>query len=194
MRNKKIILKCSKHLSTLDKKFYFHDIEHTRFVVRKTAQLLKNSTISQKDYELGIITAWSHDLGYKQGSLNHEERSVELVSSWMKEYSYSASDILEVSKAIMASKIPQNPVSEIGKAICDADMAHLASPQYDHWADKLEAEWVATKTFPNDKSQLLDIQINFIQKHQYITDYAIATWESRKQKNLARLIEKRNQI
>lgn len=193
MRARKIIRKCSKYLSSLDSSIYhFHYIDHTRYVARKTSQLLRNTSVSQHDFQLGILAAWSHDLGYKYGRTNHEVRSAELISDWMKESSYSQSEIQTVAEAIMSTKIPQKATSEISKALCDADMAHLASPKYLYWADKLEAEWVATQLFPDKKEHLLDIQINFIQEHRYLTDYAIAKWESRKQKTLVHLIEQRS--
>lgn len=185
MSLKKIAKKSRSHIEhKIDASHYFHNIDHTEWVVKQCELFINYYNFSDKEAELLLLAAWTHDLGYTQGRSDHEENSFEIVKNWMTEYNYSQAEINKVGQLIRATKVPTKPKGLLSMCICDADLQHLSSKDYDEWTSKLLKEWIATNEFPNDEKLLLEIQIKFLSNHRYYTPYAVNNWSAQKLNNL----------
>lgn len=188
MKSLIIARKASKFIrNKIDKMYVFHNIEHTKYVLRRALYLGNKSNCSNHELDLIRLAAWAHNLGYYEGSKDHEIRSAKMIGDWMKIMQYKERDIAIVRDAILATQIPQNANSIVGFCLCDADLAHLSSRNYSKWADRLINEWINLETYSNDPELLMNIQIKFFEKHTYLTKFAQDNWAIQKNKNLTEL-------
>ncbi|MBI3233265.1 MAG: hypothetical protein HYZ42_04375, partial [Bacteroidetes bacterium] len=89
---------------------------------------------------------------------------------------------------IMATKIPQNPTTKLEEILADADLEYLGTSQFEPIAQKLYNELKIRKP-EMTLYEWNTMQINFIEKHRYFTDFCIKNNEPVKQKNLLKLKE-----
>ena len=173
----------------IDDRYCFHSIKHTKYVVLKTKYLGMKNNISPEELELAVIAAWSHDLGYYKGGNDHESRSCDIIQTKMKALDYNSHQIKRVAETILATKIPQKANSIMAKCLCDADLAHLASPNYHVWTERLFKEWKNIDKLQFEKKDLLGKQIDFLKSHQFLSPFAQLKWERKKNKILSSLID-----
>ena len=90
----------------------------------------------------------------------------------------------------MSTRWPQVPTCRLSKIICDADMNHLASPEYFELAEKLRKEISFTKEHKIKKNHFHMLNCAFLTHHQYFTDYAKDNFTKGKMYNIDLLNEK----
>jgi len=179
-------------LTALDSKFVYHSLAHTQRVVEKTKELSESSEIDQHDKDLLVIAAWLHDTGYTTSIENHEDYSVEICRDFLKDKAISRNDTEQVCKLIYATRMNQNPKTNLEGILKDADCAHLASKDYDAYASLLKKEWESTQNIVISNTEWIKKNIGFLTSHRYFSSIAIQNWEQPKNKNLARLLKTQN--
>jgi len=149
----------------------FHNITHTYEVVAAVREIARENTLSDDDFCALEIAAWFHDCGYAICYKGHEEESKRIAKNFLENFNCDASFIDTVLKCIEATKYPQNPVSEIEKIICDADMFHLTRTNYNQYekALRLEFEKFIGLTFTDEEWKIKNLA--FLQNQQYFTLY-----------------------
>src|SRR5215217_7521529 len=66
-------------------KLIFHSFEHTKNIVKRTEEIAAHYKLSERDMLAVYIAAWFHDTGHLFANPeNHEEKSVELMRSFME--------------------------------------------------------------------------------------------------------------
>jgi len=87
---------------------------------------------------------------------------------------------------IMATKIPQQPHTQLEKIIADADLFYLGGTDYDRISTSLFEE---LKIYLNvtDQREWNEIQVNFLSNHHYHTDYGKTHLAPGKQKHLDKI-------
>ncbi|WP_026461565.1 Pycsar system effector family protein [Adhaeribacter aquaticus] len=170
------------------KEFTYHNLKHTEEVVRMADVIAGQFSLTETDYLALLIAAWFHDVGYLFTSHDlHEEKSAEMAASFLREESSSENFITEVQKAIMATKMPQNPVSEIGKILADADVFHFGTShfQFTDRQVKEETELRIKQEITNDV--WYNIGFKLLEKHEFQTEYCRKLLAEGKNENLQRL-------
>jgi len=167
----------------------YHDPNHTKHVLEKTILISEKENVSDKELFLLKIAALYHDTGYKISNEDHEAESCGIVQRDLSELGFEETDIKQICGMIMATKIPQDPKSHLEGILADADLEYLGTNEFDAISDKLYTEM---KHFRPDLSlkQWYDIQIGFISKHRYHTEYCLKHREPYKLKNLLKIQEK----
>jgi predicted metal-dependent HD superfamily phosphohydrolase len=172
----------------------YHNFEHAKAVAKASKTIGTACRLRPEDLEGVILAAWFHDAGYVEAIEGHEEKSVEIASSFLKENGYPPKKIAQVAGCIRATKMPQNPETLMEQVLCDADISHLGSKDFldvselirleieHHMGRKLaEAEWLTMNTL-------------FVAGHQYHTEYARSKFAQQHAANLAALKERLNQL
>ena len=172
----------------LDERFVYHDLSHTVAVVEAAGELARKLDINKQQRMLLTVAAWFHDTGYSKQITDHEKHGAELVENFLKEYKIDEQEISIIRNCILATKIPQEPVTLLDRIICDADMVHLSARNFRTTSDNLREEWRLTKGEVYTDKEWLMININFLSKHKYQTAVAQKEFEKRKQKNLKMLV------
>lgn len=166
----------------------YHCWEHTAHVVEKVAYIGAKEQCS--DYEIVLMktAALFHDAGYINSNENHEDESIKLAREILPKYGYSEEEISQISGMIAATKIPQQPKNKLESIVADADLEYLGSEHFIEIGTRLYQEF---KHFTPELNMEIwnDIQINFLQTHQYHTDYCKKFKAKAKEINLQLLLE-----
>ena len=178
--------------NVLDSKYLYHNLRHTERVVKSTKELLDAHGLSDEDAEVLILTAWFHDTGYTKGTENHEERSCEIASEFLKKEGYPEVKIKKVADCIMATKRFNAPENLQEQIIRDADSSHFNQNSYLETAEYLREELslLGIKKFSNKEWRNANIEM-FKIEHEYYTEYAKENWKKGKAKNLKRLLKEK---
>lgn len=168
----------------LSQQLTFHNINHTYEVVSAVREIAGENTLSDEDLCALEIAAWFHDCGYAFCYKGHEEESNRIAKNFLENFNCDASFIDKVLKCIESTKYPQNPVSDIEKVICDADMFHLTRTNYHMYekALRLEFEKFLGLTFTDEEWQM-ENHI-FLQHQHYFTSYGQDVLEKFKDVNI----------
>lgn len=176
----------------LDQTFIYHNYTHTERVLRSTREIIENTKINQKDAEILELTALLHDTGYIKTREGHEEESVKIATEFLQNNNANKATIDAVSECIMATKFKDEPKTELGKIIRDADASHFGKKYFEEASEFLRKELEIQGIATYSPSEWVKENIKVLtKKHEYYTDYALKNWQSRKEKNLAKLIKKR---
>lgn len=169
----------------------YHNFRHTVEVVHFCRELIAMEGTSDKDKEIILIAAWFHDLGHIYGAENHEKRSAELATSFLKSINYPQHKIDQIVATIKVTKFNVAPTNNKEEIIKDADTAHIATKKFKKKSELLRKE-LGLLGNSISKSKWLSINIEFLtNEHRFYTKYAIKNWDRSKNRNLIKLIDKK---
>ena len=166
----------------------YHGLNHTRDVLNVCEQYIRREKLSEKDRFLLRMGAIVHDMGFLIGPANHEAVGAEMAGVIMKDLGMNQSIIEEVQGLVMATKIPQTPLNELQKIICDADLDYLGRDDYPTISVNLFAELKHMKIITTDE-EWKNLQINFLKAHRFHTAFAKKYREPKKQYWLKKLLD-----
>ncbi len=168
-------------------KHNFHNTHHTEDVVRAAEHIGRKSELTDDELESVLIAAWLHDIGYEQGSSNHEAVAAEKARNMLEGEGASEQKIRDVVEAIESTKMPQQPRGIISKVLCDADLFHLSTDKCDENGLNLRSEWksLGFKDMKDEEWEQFNLQ--FMESHRYHTPYGQTVLEEGKQENIKRL-------
>ena len=168
-------------------KHLFHNFQHTQDVVNAVNVIGHHTNLTSEELESAFVAAWLHDIGYEQGSKNHEQISAEKAKQLMESLGAPHKKIVEVEEAILATRMPQQPKTIVSQVLCDADLYHLATEKCQEKANMLREEWKVTGTKEMTNEEWVQVNIKFMEEHHYHTPYGQAVLEQGKQKNIKML-------
>ena len=172
----------------LDNKFLYHNLTHTRRVVKSTKEILDSLRLKDQENELLILAAWLHDTGYTQGSADHEEKSVAIAKEYLVNEGYDKSRTQEVIALILATKRYHTPTTLKEEILRDADASHFAQNSYMETCELLREELALLSIAKYSQKDWLKNNISMFEaEHKYNTEYAKEHWQPGKDKNLKRL-------
>lgn len=182
-------LHCRSLLSRfLPTELYFHNLEHTQEVVLASQFIAEESGLPGREIELLLIAAWFHDTGYIVDYDTHEQYSEQIASNWLAESRLSQLDQNKIIGCIRATRMPQKPHTLLEEIICDADLIHLSTKEYEQKAALLHQEWKCVRGLnPSPKEWMIN-NIDFLTNHHYFTLYGQRILEVRKEKNISSLL------
>ena len=166
----------------------YHGIEHTMDVLNVCEQYIRRLNLGEEERFLLRIGAVVHDMGFLNGSANHEEVGAGMASELMLQLGMKAAQIEEVTGLVLSTKIPQTPKNELQKIICDADLDYLGRDDYPEISQRLYKEFKFMKVIQTDEDWK-NLQINFLKAHYFHTPFAIANRAPKKQYWLNKLLE-----
>jgi len=152
--------------------FVFHSLEHTEAVADAASQMSDHYHLSADDRFVLMLAAWFHDTGYSSGRADgHEEASVQIATQFLEQQHVDATTIQRVSSCILATHMPQSPISQVEKILCDADLMHLATGDFKAMNQllKQERENLLGQKIP--KKEWRKHNIKFLEDHKYFTEY-----------------------
>jgi predicted metal-dependent HD superfamily phosphohydrolase len=171
----------------LSSTFLFHNVDHTREVVEACQEIGQHSGLGEKEMETLLIAAWLHDVGYRDGRINHERTSMHIARTFLEEQGVGEKRIEKVLQCIAATEMPQRPQGLLAEVMCDADLYHLATDQYAEKTELLRQEVSLLTGEKVSKRKWLYGNKLFYEKHHYFTEYGRTVLEPRKQANLQKI-------
>lgn len=160
----------------------YHDVRHLAEVIDRLEELGEG-----EDPEL-VLAAWFHDAVY-DGEPGAEERSAALAEA---ELASSAVDAGEVARLVrITERHDPVPGDRRGEALCDADLAVLASAEerYREYTAGVREEYAAHSDEAFRAGRLAVLEDLAAREHLFRTAHAREHWESRARENLRREID-----
>jgi len=174
--------------TNLPKNYYYHNIEHTVYVLEKALEIGMHEECTKEELELLSISALWHDTGYIKTYSNHEEESCIMSRQYLSDLGFSIDELAKVGGMIMATKIPQSPNNKLEEILADADLEYLGTTSVKIKADNLFKELQSIDpALTNVKWR--KTQISFLQHHRYFTRFCIENREPFKLIYLNKLIQ-----
>jgi adenylate cyclase len=152
----------------VDKKYTYHNLAHTLDVLAAAREIAQAEGIEGIELRILEVAALFHDLGFMQQAEGHEAISCEICREWLKPYGYPVSVLDKLCELILGTEVPQRPVSFLGEILCDADLDYLGRNDFKKIGDRLFQELQNTGKV-SDRMVWDQIQINFLEAHQYFT-------------------------
>lgn len=135
MNHSKLLSQISEYALTFmqthaDGKLVYHNSRHTEEFVAAATQIANHYQLNDHDLFIILAAGWFHDLGYLVDSDRHEEQSALVAVSFLNSLNLDESYVENIRNGILATRIPQTPVSLLEKIICDADLFHLGTKDF----------------------------------------------------------------
>ena len=165
----------------------YHSHAHTLEVVESTREIAAGSRLNKSDTEVVLLAAWFHDTGYTELIDGHEERSASIAGEFLQHAGYPDERIEKVKGCIMATRLPQRPENLLEEIVCDADISHIGKKGFFRKSDLMRLEWEKHRGNTYTVVEWLNINVAFVAKHQFHTDYARSAFSKARLKNLGKL-------
>lgn len=179
----------------IEPEFVFHNFQHTCAVVEAATELAEYYDVSEADRLAIIIACWFHDTGYTQGWENHEERSVANATRWLAEKGVDDEELINnISGAIRATKMPQQPRNFLEEIVADADLSHLGDLSYWDRCGRVRQEYAITRNVIMSDQEWIDFELNFMLNHEYHTEAARELFGDRKGKHVKQLYKRKKNL
>jgi len=177
----------------LDPAMVFHNMDHTEDVAEACSLMADHFRLEETDRFVLMLSAWFHDTGYISGRAEgHEDVSVQIVTDFLYGYNVEETLIQRVTSAIQATRMPQTPVSQVEKILCDADLMHLSTKDFKARNELLKTERENLLGEKIARKEWRKSNIHFLQTHKYFTDYGQQQLEPGKQQNLNDIRKKKD--
>lgn len=165
----------------------FHNLSHTENVVSAVIEIAAHCLLPPDKFEMVVIAAWFHDCGYTTTYINHEDSSKAIASKYLQSISYPADKINEISDCIEATRYPQKPKTTEAEILCDADLYHLAKPDYNNYQQALRQERYLFFDEKDTDVAWVNKNCTMLSSHIYFTEYGKDVLQKFKEINLERL-------
>ena len=172
----------------LPETLYFHNSQHTSHVHYQAELLGRSENITPTELLLVRSAALCHDIGYIDTVEGHEQRSVEMAREILPMYGYTEDQIIEISKLILATRMPSNPTNLMEKIIIDANFDHIGRVDFLIESDRLFQEY-RTLGKASSKKEWNDLQINFLNKFNFFTSAAQKLREVTREQQIENIIK-----
>jgi predicted metal-dependent HD superfamily phosphohydrolase len=173
-----------------DDKLIYHDKGHTEDMVNAAMQIGNHYQLNDHDFFIVQAAAWFHDLGYMVDIAHHEAQSAILAENFLQKHNANDEDIDAIKGCILATQMPQKPVTLLDKIICDADLFHLGTDDFFKKDKQLLKEINALYNKDLGKLEWRRKSLQFLEEHRYHTDYCQLLLNSGKEANIQTLKNK----
>ncbi|HMS64274.1 MAG TPA: DUF5706 domain-containing protein [Ignavibacteria bacterium] len=160
--------------------YLYHNYRHTDDVVNAIKKIGKKSGLTDEEMEIVVLAGWFHDTGFTEECKNHEDASIEIAKKFLTENNYPPENIEKVAGCINSTRLPQHPGNILEEVICDADLIHLGTEDYEVRSDLLRAEWETANNKQYSQIDWLKLNADFLKSHKFHTKYARKALEEKK--------------
>ncbi|PHI19305.1 HD family phosphohydrolase [Lewinellaceae bacterium SD302] len=177
-------------------RFVFHNFQHTYAVVKALHEIVEHFELSEREKFVLELSAWFHDVGYKDGWEGHEERGAAQAKNFLdrQEESFTPETYEQVRGCIMATSMPHDPQNLLERIVCDADLSHLGESSYWDRCGRVRQEFALTRDMIMSDQEWIDFELNFMLGHDYQTEAAREIYGDRKDRHVKQLFKRKRQL
>ena len=179
------------HLFESNKKpnLFYHTLAHTQETVKRAEEIAAHYKLSEKEMLAVYIAAWFHDTGrIFTGPENHEEKSVELMKSFMQVNSPETELIQIIEGCILATKRSTKPTTLLQQILSDADTYHLGTKEFKRTNKQVRKEISLDREMSKEEYDIKTLE--FLESHEFYTSYCIELLNKGKEENIKKLRHK----
>ncbi|RZJ73500.1 Pycsar system effector family protein [Flavobacterium sp.] len=174
----------------LSDSYTYHNFKHTKRVVASAEELADKENLSPDEKSALVLATWFHDTGYVNGPMKHEYNSAIIFRGFASENDIPDNIANLAERLILVTEMCENPETLSEKIIRDADCSHFGSEKYEKIAATLRAEWESQGRTYTD-SEWIKGNLEVLEKwHRYYTTSAVENWQPQKEKNIASIKQK----
>ncbi len=170
----------------LSKDLTYHSVGHTLDVIKAAKRLGEMEGLQDEQICLVKTGALFHDIGFIKVYDGHEEISMQIAGEVLPDFGYSEEDIEIIINLIRATKIPQKPQNHLEEILVDSDLDYIGRDDMLVISQSLQYEWSRYGKL-NSLRDWNEIQIEFLNNHNYFTKSASKLREAKKQENIREL-------
>lgn len=171
-------------------KLVFHNLDHTKYVVNKTKEIAGHYELTEKDMLVVFVAAWFHDTGYLfVPAPIHEEKSVELMEAFMKDYNIPGEVVEEIKECILVTKRNVQPANLNQQIISDADTYNFGTSDFKKTNKLVFKEWDNLNPAVN-RTNFDAATMKMMNEHRFYTHYCKDLLNDTKLKNMKKLSKK----
>ena len=170
-----------------DSQLPYHNLDHTRGVVKAAMQIADHSQLNERDFFIVITAAWFHDVGYFHGVENHEKKGAEIAQDFLYRLDVDKETIQTICDCILATTLPQKAQTKLEEIVCDADLFHLGTDDFLEKNKLIRKEMETRKGHSISKNEWRKSTIQFVINHHYYTDYCQLLLNEKKKEHIERL-------
>ena len=167
----------------LDENYSYHNLDHTKRVIRAAVDIGSNYDLSDKDWRCLLTACLLHDYGFIESHVEHEKISAKLSSQILPKYGFSENEIEIINSLIIVTKLEKKPKNLLESIIRDSDLEYLGSEDFIKISPLLKKEWINCEGVKSD-SEFYKIQYDFILNHSFYTDFMIKNSTNQKKVNI----------
>ena len=172
----------------LPKNQYYHNMKHTIDVINQAELIARGENCTDEEILILKTAALFHDSGFIISYDDHEEQGIKLAKEILPQFKYTQKQIQLIGELIYATKFPPNPKTKLQKIICDSDLDYLGREDFVPVSNELFKE-LSVRGKVKSIEEWNNIQIKFLQSHQYYTETARNIRRVNKLKQLEKLKE-----
>lgn len=173
----------------LSEKLYYHSINHSKDVVKAVERIALLEGVTDEGLFLLKTAAILHDAGFIERYEHNEEIGAKMARELLPKYGYTEQHIKTIVELIHVTEIPHRPINKLQEIICDADLDYLGRDDFEEIADRLRIELREMGKINSDR-KWDEIQIKFLENHQYFTQTSIHSRQKKKEENIAKVRER----
>ncbi len=170
-----------------DERLIYHNLQHTQRVVSRAKEIACHYNLIESDMLIVQVAAWFHDTGYLSAEpAVHEEKSVELMKDFMKDFPEEEDLVRRIEECIMATKATVKPMNLQQQIMVDADTYNLGTKEFNTTNYQVYKE----HTLRNGNMSMRDWNrqaLKFLKNHQYYTSYCKELLAETKKKNIKKI-------
>ncbi len=169
----------------------YHSYEHTVETAKAAADIASEEGLGEEDLLLVLLAAWFHDTGFVDGYENHEQRSVHVAREFLTEHELPEDQIDEVERLILSTHADHEPTTQREAVLHDADIVHIGKKKkFFRYSERLRKEWEERDDREFSDQEWAEIQLAFLSKTDFRTEYARDRWGKKRARNLKVVQEK----
>lgn len=165
----------------------YHNLQHTQKVVSRAKEIVAHYNLIENDVLIVYIAVWFHDTGYLFAEpAMHEEKSVELMKDFMKNFPETADFIRSIEECILATKLTAKPANLLQQILADADTYNLGTKEFNTSNYQVYKEY----TLRNGQVSMREWNkqtLKFLQNHKFYTSYCNELLTPGKKKNIKKI-------
>ncbi len=165
---------------------HYHSLAHTIQVMEAAHSIAVAEGVTGGNLSILATAAAYHDCGFLRTYAQHEEASCDIAGEFLPGFGFESDSIKIIQDMIMSTRVPQVSETHLGRILCDADLDYLGGDNYDEIAQGLLSE-LQLNGFEIDEEKWLEVQIDFLDKHQFWTQHSKRLHSDKKQLVINRL-------
>jgi len=154
----------------LSNDLFYHCLLHTIDVETQAKRIALSEEVEDPEALFLLkVACLYHDSGFLSTYKNHEAAGCVLAKKELPGFGLNQEQLNVICGLIMATKIPQTPLTKLEEIICDADLDYLGRNDFREISNNLFLELKA-RNFIETENEWNLIQIKFFNQHHYFTN------------------------
>lgn len=180
--------------NNLSTDYNYHCINHTFEVVKNAEELGRGLFLSEKEFDIVVLAAWFHDVGYSKGGNGHEKISIDIAEEFLIANNFLIEDIEQVKKCIDATELSHVPNSFLEEILSDSDILHIGKDDYLEKSELLRQELKKNQNRNYSDEEWIKLNIKFLTEHNFYTKYAKTNYGHKRIQNIKKLKNQLNKL